>query len=370
MKEWSSPYNPFNSMKVLLWREHLQGCASNIYLPPITVDIDPSNRCNFDCVWCNAFDMMNSKAKTKDMSGPHMERLAEFLASWRDKNGNGPRSACIAGGGEPFMNPETPSLLEYMHRNDLECGVITNGSIITNEVAKIIAKTCRWVGISMDSATKETFNKIKGLKPNSDIFYKILENIKKLTTYSEQTNCDIAYKYLIHPENAAEIGEAAKLAKSLGCRDFHVRPVGWINLTKTDGSTIDLNSYSSFINKGMEQARDLEDDNFHVYGITHKFKPDLTPKKNFSKCRAIPLLPTFGADGWVHTCFDMRGNENLKLCRHDPDPSEIERFWGSRNHIDVVKSIDVEKCPRCTFSAYNEIIEKVIIDDKMCKFFP
>lgn len=368
MKEWSSPYNPFNSMKVLLWKQHLEGCATGTYLPPVTVDIDPSNRCNFDCCWCNAFDMMNCNAKTRDMSGRHMKRLAYFLSNWRDENGNGPRSACIAGGGEPLMNPETPSLLEHMHAYKLENGVITNGSLITDEIARIMVNTCRWIGISMDAGTSDTFNKVKGIKGN--LFKKVTENIKRLTNLAQNKNCDIAYKYLIHPDNVKEIGIAAKLAKELGCQDFHVRPVGWINLTKTDGSTIELNKYSEYINKGMEEARKLESENFHVYGITHKFQPDLTPKKNFSKCWAIPLLPTFGADGWVHTCFDMRGKEDLKLCRHDPDPSEIARFWGSENHKAIVNSINIEKCPRCTFSAYNEIIEKVIIDDKMCKFFP
>ena len=54
MKEWTNPWNPFNSAKVLLWKEHLEGCAKENYLPPVTVDIDPANRCMFDCPHCNA----------------------------------------------------------------------------------------------------------------------------------------------------------------------------------------------------------------------------------------------------------------------------------------------------------------------------
>ena len=32
--------------------------------------------------------------------------------------------------------------------------------------------------------------------------------------------------------------------------------------------------------------------------------------------------------------------------------------------------IDSNKCPRCTFNSYNEIIEKVIIDDQMYRDLP
>jgi len=30
----------------------------------------------------------------------------------------------------------------------------------------------------------------------------------------------------------------------------------------------------------------------------------------------------------------------------------------------------VDKCPRCTFGPYNEIVEKVFIKDSMCRYFP
>lgn len=36
----------------------------------------------------------------------------------------------------------------------------------------------------------------------------------------------------------------------------------------------------------------------------------------------------------------------------------------------MIDGIDVNKCPRCTFSMYNEAVEQVIIEDKMCYKFP
>ena len=151
MREWSSPYNSFNSMKALMWREHFEGFAKQDFLPPLTVDTDPSNRCNFDCPWCNAFD--NMAKKPNDLSKDHLFLLADFYAEW------GVKSTCVAGGGEPLINKATPSFLERLSKNGLESGLITNGSLITDEIAEVIAKNCRWMGVSVDAGHSKTYMK-------------------------------------------------------------------------------------------------------------------------------------------------------------------------------------------------------------------
>ena len=86
---WDSPFNPFNSMKVMLWRQHLEGMATGKLLPPVTVDFDPSNRCNSGCVWCNS--LMFRQKNPESMSTEHMIELAKFFGEW------GVRSACFDG---------------------------------------------------------------------------------------------------------------------------------------------------------------------------------------------------------------------------------------------------------------------------------
>lgn len=365
MKEWNNSFNPFNSMKVLLWREHLEACAKGNYLPPVTVDTDPSNICNYKCIWCNAYDIINCDKK-QNLPEDHLLKLADFYKEW------GVNSSCVAGGGEPLVNNGTMAFLERMKQNGLESGLITNGSLLTDEIIDIIAKTCRWVGFSMDSASPETYSKVKGIN-DTKFFNKVVENIKKLTKRIDELGIknDVAYKFLLHPYNALEIYDAVKLAKEIGVKDFHLRPVGWDNLTITkDQEKLHFENLKTQIDKQMEEALKLETKDFHVYGIRHKFNDDFSPKKNFKKCWAIPILPTFGADGNVHTCFDMRGRKDLILCSHFPDVREILKVWNTEYHKRMIDGIDVNKCPRCTFSMYNEAVEQVIIEDKMCYKFP
>jgi len=351
MKEWNNPYNPFNSMKVLLYSQQLQAIADQKFMPPVVADTDPTNKCNYNCIWCNAKDIMQGEKHM--LSEEHLLKLADFYKEW------GIKSTCVAGGGEPLMNPAFNVFLERLHENGIEIGIITNGSLMTDEHIDVIARTARWCGFSIDAGTPKTYCKVKGIK-DGQMFFKVLNNMEKLAYY--KSKCNIGFKFLLHPYNYHEITTAANLAFKHGANDFHLRPVGFDNVTGTDKLEY-TDEMITEIDKQIEEAMKLETEDFHVYGIRHKFQPNFKRKVNFKRCWTPPLLATFGADGNCHLCFDMRGNKDLIMCRHQ----DIKEFWGSQKHIDMIANIDVNKCPRCTFGTYNEIIENVFIEDKMCR---
>ena len=364
--EWTNKYNPFNSDKVLLWRENMEAIVKGEFLPPVTVDTDPTNLCNYDCVWCNSKGFRRKSPST--IPEEHLIRLADFYKEW------GVHSTCIAGGGEPLVNPGLVALIRRLEENGVQSGLITNGSLMTDEHIDAVAECSRWCGFSMDAGTSEVYMKLKNVS-DEKMFYRILRSIEYLAEkrdmLGKKSKLDIAYKFLIHPDNALTIYEAARIARDIGVNDFHMRPVGWDNIEATKGKQpLDFGRVKEDAEEQIARAQELETDSFHVYGVTHKFGQKWERKIEFEKCLATPLLATFGADGKCHLCFDMRGREDLILCSHYPDPYEIKRVWGSENHKKLIESIDPKTCPRCTFGPYNRAIEEVIIKDKMCKYFP
>ena len=369
MKEWNNRYNVFNSMKILMWRDHLEACAKGHYLVPMMVDIDPSPKCNLKCPWCNAYNIIDNHRA--NLPEEHWLKLADFLSIWGKIEGQrGIRSACISGGGEPMMNTATPALVERLKANDIEVGVITNGTIFTERSMDLLAKNCRWIGISGDASTKETYNKIKGV--SGDCFEKMCSNIERLASRGKELKVqnDICFKFLLSPDNYTEIYEAAKLAKGLGVHDFHLRPVGYLGIEPLkDKELIYTEKMLKEIDDAIEKSFELSDENFNFYGVRHKYSVDFQPKKNFSKCWCIPMLPTFGADGNVYYCFDIRGREGTIMCKHNPDVTEIMRFWNTQKHKDMVNNFDVNSCTKCTFAPYNEAVEQVILKDSMCRNF-
>jgi MoaA/NifB/PqqE/SkfB family radical SAM enzyme len=299
-----------------------------------------------------------------DQTEEHLIKIVDFCKGW------GVQSFCAAGGGEPLISSGTMGMLERIKYHNLDVGLITNGSLLTDEKIKIIAASCRWVGVSVDAATDETFNHVKGLPQSSGMFQKVIDNIRKLGKAVADNETDLCMKFLIHPDNCNEIYGASLLAKQLGCKGIHIRPCGITNLTVTKGKEISFKGHEKTIDEQIEKAHELSDDHFQVYAIRHKFNPDFSPLRKFKRCWAIPMTPTFGADGWMHTCFDMRGRDDLRMCKHNPDPFDVLKFWNTPAHHELIKNIDIDKCCRCTFSLINEGIEKAIIKDKMIRNFP
>ena len=360
---WTDWANQFNSMKYLMWREKIESIVEGNFQPPYMVDLDPSNICNYDkCIWCNSKVFRHRHPRM--LSTEHLLNLADFFKEW------GVKSSCVSGGGEPLTNPGFSPFIWRMKKNGLKTGIITNGSLLDHEKAVSIAKCSSWCGFSVDAGTEESFAKVHGVAEN--IFSLVIENIKHLVDLKKRvnSNLEITYKFLLHPLNANEVITAVKLAKEIGCNTFHLRPVCIDNLygQKQEQIAYTPNMIDK-INQQLDEAKDYETDNFKFYGVRHKFNPDFTRKINFKRCLATPMMATFGADGNVHLCFDLRGKPDFVLCSHFPDPREILDVWGSAKHKEMIEKINPEKCPRCTVGTLNEIIEKAFIEDRMYKDF-
>ncbi|HUW47265.1 MAG TPA: radical SAM protein, partial [Patescibacteria group bacterium] len=129
MQEWNhnKRWNPFNSYKLLAhvekWKRINRGCT----LPaPILVTVDPTNKCNLNCRWCNA-KYIRDKNKN-ELSATAMMKIADFLPYWSENDGV--KSVCIAGGGEPLMNPYVGQFIDRLVMNNIEVGVVTNGLLM------------------------------------------------------------------------------------------------------------------------------------------------------------------------------------------------------------------------------------------------
>jgi len=349
LKEWNDKYNPFNSIKVLMYREWLEGYAKEDYRPPVTVAIDTINDCNLKCIWCNGEDII--KKKTDKMTTTEAIKIAKFISEW------GVLSTCIAGGGEPLMNKDAfNTLLLECHRHHISNSVITNGTLLDTESIGNIAETCRWIGFSVDAGSKETFKKLKKI----DMFEKVLENIRLMRNQIDKTEskCEIAFKFVLHPDNQHEIVNAIKWAKKSGAHDFQLRPVATKEI---------LNYDLKLINEQFKAGYLLQDRNFRVYGVTHKVDNELKSSFDFKYCRACSIHPVFCSDGTFQLCIDRRGEDSLTLCDWYPDPERILDYWNTDYHRKLLRDVNFDECPKCVFSEYNNIIEKVFIKDQMCR---
>ncbi|MCK4788757.1 MAG: radical SAM protein [Desulfobacteraceae bacterium] len=380
--EWSiqKRWNPFNSYKLLtqVYRWELIERGKPIPQPAL-ITVDPTNSCNFNCPWCNSAIVRKRKGA---ISRETLNRLAGFLAEWQGSPcwPKGVEAVCIAGGGEPLLHKDLGEFIGACCEKGIEVGVVTNGYYIDNFIEPL--SMCTWVGVSIDAGTKQVFNEIKGLPPSSRAFSRVIKNIEKLVEVSgnnetrlgnESPAYGVSYKYLLSVQNVNDVYKAAKIAKEIGCKNFHLRPVG--------ATWFDLAMEKKFINKDLtkrlaeqiEKARELETMDFSVYSVTHKFGEQFEREHQFQKCHAIfmtcvfmpPVDPAKKDAITVGLCCDRRGDATIELARDLEDVEKTEELWGSEAHWRFFDSINIDECPRCTYQPHNQIYEQVIKKDLM-----
>lgn len=367
-KEWADWYNSFNSAKGLTYIENYKAIEEwkvgkrDKPLPPIEISIDPINLCQLKCQHCNYGKYLKSD-KINRLDDEHYLSLIRFFADWKVKG------LCHGGGGCPTLHTKLWDALLLSKSLGLENSTATNGINFNDETIDIAVRTCRWIGVSVDSATEETY----GIGRKANYFNKVIENIKKLTKRAKElnTNCDVSFKFLVFNYNQHEIYDACKLAKEIGVRDIHIRPADFRHQGISD-ETI-KNPYDiELILKQFEECQKLNSKDFRVFTVIHKFNEDFTPLRTFSQCYASSLCLQVNPSGSCYLCPDTRELEFYKLGEHYPDPKNILNFWGSKKHYDLVFNSGCSNCKsRCTFNHYNIQCERLAInkDDPMCLSF-
>ncbi len=384
-REWKKDkrWNPFNSYKLIAHVETWKHIKRGRRIPaPILVTVDPTNLCNLDCHWCNARFIRNQRQRS--LSTKALNEISAFLPKWKEYSGigSGVQAVCIAGGGEPLMNPHTGEFIDRLTRQKIEVGVVTNGLLIDHFIDALAQST--WVGVSVDAGSDKTFHAYKGRRQGQ--FERVVDNIALLIDYAKKHHTrlgqphpayGVSYKYLLYEDNIGEIYQAAKLAKEIGCKNIHFRPAGtaWDNIGTEREIGFNPEQIDLF-NEQIALAMTLDDESFGVYGVTHKFNDQFMRSNCFDNCHAIFMTAVFGPpigkednveDAFVlGLCCDRRGDAKLELGTDLTDVELIPKLWGSRAHWAIFDGIKVHKeCPRCTYQPHNEIYENVILNDSM-----
>src|SRR3990167_5470112 len=355
--EWQTQhrYNSFNSYKGLCYYEKYK--AIDKWLngrgdlpPPIEVSIDPIAQCNLNCYYCNSQRYLKDEPITsKPMKRQALRDNIQEWARW------GIDGFCFGGGGESLLNRDIWTLPSWIAALGKQSSVVTNGTIMNDTLAGELCY-CRWVGFSVDAATSDTYFKIHQV--SGDTLFKVLDNIKFLIARRGKEGwprLDIAYKFLVLPENKHEITQACSIAKSLGVNDFHVRPADLERKDYRGKKAQYTEAELTDIQEQYEECQKMTTDTFRVFTVSHKFDSQRHAKHEFQHCYASPLVLQACTDGNACACVDHRIEPRFCLGRTD----KVKEWWGKDAHRKLVQDIKPnEECARCTWGPYNRQIEE------------
>lgn len=178
-------------------RRHLQEEKLGVHIPTVMA-ISPTLRCNYNCRGCYS----RSRSEDGEMSAEALDNLLKeavdlgFLA-------------VLITGGEPFLRAEIPSLLAK-HKSLLFI-IISNGSKVSNELSKAIAKS----GNTLVLISVEGFSEQTDSRRGEGAHETALKAITRLRRFG----VPVGFSVTSHAKNISCLGSEAFIDRmiSLGC---------------------------------------------------------------------------------------------------------------------------------------------------------
>ncbi len=270
---WQTQWREGYAANSLTFEEALKTAPTNA---PISINLDVTTACNYRCDHCVDMDILN-----KNINYEH-EQLKDSLTYLAE---NGLRSVIIIGGGEPTAYKGFEDIVRHLKAMSIQIGVVTNGSMMKKiEAVADVLQERDWVRLSLDSGTNETFRAMH--KPGSkkctlEWICEHIPAIKKLNSkfmigfsfIIVWKDCETNDMKII--ENVDEIVTATKLAKQhqfdyISLKPFLTRAeINNAEIVGIDKEQEHVESIMSKIRNAVNQAKELEDENFAVVESTN-----------------------------------------------------------------------------------------------------
>jgi SynChlorMet cassette radical SAM/SPASM protein ScmE len=193
---------------------------------PAKVEIAITGKCNLRCLYCAHF--------TSPGDVPEDLSTSEWLAFFEELGRNAVLRVTLEGG-EPFMRPDLPELIEGIVKNRMRFEILSNGTLITEELAAFLAGTrrCDFVQVSIDGSQPETHDTCRG-RGNFARAVRGLETLKR-------HGVAVTVRVTINRSNVEDLPEVTRfLLEDLGLPRFSTNSADYLGVCRAQADKLRL----------------------------------------------------------------------------------------------------------------------------------
>ncbi len=271
----------------------------------------------------------------------------------KDFQSMGGKAIEVTGGGEPLMYPFVEELFTLCQDLGLEYAMVSNGTMLTEELAQVIMPKALWVRYSWDAATPNTYAKVRNVSRSE--FGKAIKAVELTNKYKQHKEMRVGVGFVVGNENYHEIFESCKLAKESGADNVRI------------GIFFAPDSLSYFTEKalkiGQEQSQKvvdlLSDENFAVYNLfDERVLNNVHGTQDYDFCMMKEIRNVVGADAKLYTCCTLAYNE--KGCIGDLRKHRFKEIYDSEEKHNMFTLFNPIK--KCRFPCLYEHRNKVFLE--------
>lgn len=210
------------------WR-HINNVASKaamvlgqqkLWSSPTHAQVEPTSRCNQDCVMCSRLEMLK-KVGEADMTSDQFDRVLREMPQLIDLQLNGL--------GEPLMNPLTPEFIKRASLKGIKTSMNCNAAFITEKKAQeLLDSGLNILKISMDGAEPELYRRIRRAE-----YTPVLKGIERICAARRERPghpMRIWFNTVIQKENREHLLPIVELAALHGVDQVRFKVVGMFDL--------------------------------------------------------------------------------------------------------------------------------------------
>lgn len=328
--------NPYNINKLAYHPEVIRNLQTRANNTLLQVHFMPQNVCNQRCNFCSYRMPNNKNSQIFDESKMiPIERIAELIEHFKEL---GVKAVEVTGGGEPLAHKNKYEMFEMLFDAGFDVGLVTNGTLVTDKLAELLAPNLTWMRISIDAATKETYIKLRSAPRQH--FNNATDAIRKIRHYgNHKTEFRLGSGFVMSNGNELEVYDFCRLVKELGADNVR------LSMTFSDEHLEHYDDQEK-VRIGVALAeraeRDLSDETFRIFNlIPERYGNILEASNDYPKCYTKDVLCVIEGEGNVYTCCTFTGSNKGKLGNVLTDENGFEGVWrrsqAFRNNLDPRK---------------------------------
>jgi MoaA/NifB/PqqE/SkfB family radical SAM enzyme len=179
--------------------------------------------CNYRCMWCRSHShLLPEPVPPRTLPRRLFEELIE------DLQGLGTRLVEISGRGEPLLHPEFRPMLRSAKQRGLELLLITNGSLLTEELcAEIVELGVDTLNVSLNAADAETHERVHRA-PRGDYhrLLRLLHDLSQAKARRADGKPFLSISFVVEKEHYRQIPHFTQQMLAVGADHLFFAPMG------------------------------------------------------------------------------------------------------------------------------------------------